>query len=119
MSDLLRDAINAFAAVLRAQMIEDQFLRDIVHDNRGLPPTSALGSGGAHTVVGVSAAPIVTTAGEVRTNNAGAHGWVNTPQVDAWKPPSEDVFNHMMDNQDRKDRQDRINEELKRARGGG
>ena len=94
MSDTLRDAINAFAEVLRQRVMQDQLARDIVKDN----------AQPMHKLV----APDTQTKFQV----------VGAQQVADWKPPGEDVFNAMMDAQDRRDRQDRINEELKRARGG-
>jgi hypothetical protein len=89
-------------------------MRDVVLDNRGPPPTAALGTGGA--AARVKCGPeIKDTVVNPVTNNTAAqgYGWAAEPQINDWRPPGINVIDAMVDRQDALDRADRVAEQAK------
>ena len=83
---------------MQRESADDEFLRDIVRDNR--VPSTAQPPAERVRVVG---APVVHTAG-------GGTGWSEPTSVDDWTPPGQRAFDQMMDAEDAKWRADRKKE---------
>ena len=89
------------------------FLRQVVADNRGLPPTQALGDGGAAARVGIVGAPTVVTGTDGPKHTGNQHGWAEPQRVDDWRPPGQNIHDMLMDREDRLWRAERAIEQAK------
>jgi hypothetical protein len=89
--------------------VGDKLVADIVNDFRSYNP---------HPAQDPSAKVVPSAAGKVVTGDVGpAHrpieqgtGWTTPPQVDQWKAPGIDYVDALCDEQDRRDRAQRIRE---------
>jgi hypothetical protein len=105
---LLQGLIDLLAKEQR-MAADTAFLRDVVHDNRGPPPTQALTGGETVRIVG-SPTVVTGTDGPKHGNN---HGWAEPRKVDDWRPPGDKIFNALMDEEDRRWRAERALEQAK------
>jgi len=81
-----------------AQAVDDKLLRDIVSDNR--VPVTRQGSGASSgSKVTVPGAPVVRTGptGAIADGTAAhAYGWANTPSIDNWRAPGQDLIDRAL-----------------------